>query len=493
MKEEFVRIAGRFRTMKVLVVGDFILDVYLRGGSTRLSPEAPVPVVTVESKEEIPGGAANTAMNLRSLGAEVTFLSVVGMDENGVKAKSILTEAGIDTRWLIRAMDRATIVKTRVAAGSHILTRFDVGSEDPVNAEIEKALLRYINSYAHTFDALIISDYDKGLITDRVVEALTLARKARNIFVALDSKRLGLFRQLNPSFVKPNYREAIALLGAKEQHKQRVQQVSVLGKDLFEKTNSLLTALTMDNDGALLFEADKLLTHVCTDSIATPNVVGAGDTFVSAFTLSSVSGASPVQAASIACTASSIAVRKSGTACCSLDELRAYYNRTEKQISDFQQLLELCRLYRAEGKKIVFTNGCFDILHSGHVSYLDRARKLGDLLIVGINNDSSIRRLKGAQRPINPLEDRIHVLSGLSAVDHIISFGEESDDTPISLIRIVRPDVFVKGGDYTREKLPEAETVDAVGGEIVFLPLVQDHSTTNIIQQINRNGMAVAS
>jgi D-beta-D-heptose 7-phosphate kinase / D-beta-D-heptose 1-phosphate adenosyltransferase len=492
MTINYSNIIEEFTSKRILVIGDLMLDVYLKGSSSRLSPEAPVPVVDVREKVERLGGAANTATNLKSLGAQVTLLSVVGMDDEGSKAIRLLKHAGIDTSRILKFNERLTLVKSRIMAGPHILTRFDTGTDTPVDEKIETLMIRYLEVEYANYDAIVISDYNKGIITAAIRNALTDLQKQHNKFLSVDSKRLDFFKSLTPSFVKPNYEEVLALLNLPA-HSDRVGQLMAAGPALFAATGARIAAITLDSDGALLFSADQVLHQPCAETVNIPNVVGAGDTFVSAFTLSAVSGANIEAAGILACAAASITVGKEGTASCAIHELKFHFNKATKEIQSLDDLSQLCSFYRSLGKRIVFTNGCFDILHSGHVSYLNRARQLGDVLVVGVNNDESIRRFKGASRPINPLSDRIGVLTGLAAIDHVISFGKESDDTPIELIRIVKPDIFVKGGDYTREKLPEASAVEAAGGEIVFLPLVADHSTTQIIQQIHQNStLAVA-
>lgn len=493
MKNQYVDILDRFSSAKVLVIGDFILDVYLKGITSRLSPEAPVPVVDVTDQVEHTGGAANTAMNLCALGAEVTFMSVIGMDPEGWRASRIMKRAGVNTSRLLRHPKRKTIVKTRVMAGTHVITRYDRGSVDDIDEAQEALLIQFLRMDYGVYDAIVISDYRKGMITPAILKALIELQAVSPRFIAVDSKRLPFFKMLNPSFVKPNYEEAIRMLNLRPQLTARADQMQSAGAALYTLTAATTTAVTLDEDGALLFEGGQFQHRAFTPFVSAPKVAGAGDTFISTFVLASLSSAPAHIAADMACVASSIAVRKEGTALCCLQELQRYFSMNEKQVSSLEDLSRLCAWYKSTGKRIVFTNGCFDILHSGHVSYLNRARHLGDILIVGVNNDASIRRLKGENRPINPLADRIQVLAGLSAINHIISFGDEKDDTPISLINVVRPNIFVKGGDYTRDKLPEADTIEKCGGEIVFLSLVPDHSTTQIIQQIYKTStLAVA-
>lgn len=461
--------------------------------STRLSPEAPVPVVDILEKIQVPGGAANTAVNLKSLGADVTVLSVTGNDTEGQETATLLREKGIHTWGILRSPDRHTLVKSRIVSGAQILTRFDSGSDSDISACIEERLINYLKSAFQYCDAVLISDYCKGVITANILNAMKVLTRKTGKFLGVDSRRLGFFRELQPQLVKPNYAEAVALLNVPVQAIDRCNQILPSGQPLYEATGATHVAVTLDEEGAVVFKEGAYAHHVPVDPISRPNVVGAGDTFISAFLLALISDADAATAAEIASKAAAIAIRKDGTASCSCRELEFCYTRSNKHVGTIGDLAAVCEMYRQEGRRIVFTNGCFDILHSGHVSYLNRARQLGDVLIVGINRDDSIRRIKGKGRPVNPLDDRVQVLAGLTAIDHIIPFGHENDDTPVELIRVVRPNVFVKGGDYSRDKLPEAETVESVGGEIVFLPLVPDHSTTSIIQRVHHTStLAVA-
>jgi D-beta-D-heptose 7-phosphate kinase/D-beta-D-heptose 1-phosphate adenosyltransferase len=482
---KYLSIIDQFPTKKILVVGDFILDVYVKGLSTRLSPEAPVPVVDVAEIAKVPGGAANTAYNLKALSADVTLCSVLGTDSAADESMDLLKSFGINISCIIKNSERRTLVKTRVLAGDRVLVRYDEGSTDTITAITEQVLMELLEAEYEKYDAIIISDYNKGLITENLLEHLAQLQQCYKKFLGVDSKRLPIFSKLKPDFVKPNYEEVIKLFNLPYQYAMRKQQVELLGEKLFKKTQARIAAVTLDSDGSVIFD-DGQLAHRCTaPDIPSANVSGAGDTFVSAFTLGYICSGEVSRAAEMATAAASVAVSKNETAACLAKELRCFFSQRQKCVYSLKDLEEICLAYRAEGHRIVFTNGCFDILHSGHVSYLNQARSLGDILIVGVNNDDSIRRLKGEGRPINPLEDRLDVLCGLTAVTHVIPFGEKNDDTPIALIKAVKPSVFVKGGDYTRDKLPEAETIDDIGGQIIFIPLIPDRSTTRIIDRIH--------
>jgi D-beta-D-heptose 7-phosphate kinase/D-beta-D-heptose 1-phosphate adenosyltransferase len=484
--ERYLTIINTFGAKRILVIGDLLLDVYLKGSSSRLCPEAPVPVVDVHERTIVPGGAANTVCNLKSLGASVIFCAVVGVDPEGDAAISMLEKMGVDHSGVVRDSSRKTITKSRVVSGSQVITRIDEGTETSVKEETTAALIAQIEAAYRNCDGIVISDYDKGVITPALLDRLIDLGRRQPRFIAVDSKRLAFFSALKPTIVKPNYGEAMAILGLPVQVKERAQQVSEYAGALYEKLDAQLIAVTLDSDGSLVLKKGGPLETFPAPPVANPHVSGAGDTYLSAFVLSYLSNGDVQSSGTIATAAASIAVRKECTSACSQAELKSYFNIHTKYISDIGDLNELCDAYHKAGKRIVFTNGCFDILHSGHVTYLHRARELGDVLIVGLNSDESIRRIKGKNRPINGLEDRLKVLAGLSSVEHIIAFGDETDDTPIPLIRIVRPNVFAKGGDYTKEQLPEGETVLACGGEIIFLDHIPDHSTTGIINRIHQ-------
>jgi D-beta-D-heptose 7-phosphate kinase/D-beta-D-heptose 1-phosphate adenosyltransferase len=483
-KSQFADIISAFNKKQILVIGDLIVDVYLNGISTRLSPEAPVPVVDIDHQKMYLGGAANTVCNFRSLGANVTFCTAIGDDAQGQEALKLLEDLGLDTGNILRIPGRETLVKTRIVSSGQVISRFDKGTQAVLAPETTVKLVHSISNNYSKFDAIVISDYDKGIVTLPVVEALDGLQHRHKKFLAIDSKRLSFFGSLTPAFVKPNYEEAIKLLHLKVQANERIDQLSKEGNSLYNKTRAELTGVTLDHDGALFFKRDQPFHHVQAPAAASPHVAGAGDTFMAGFVLAYITCLQLEPSAEIATAAAAIAIRKESTSSCSAHELKNYFHQETKCVASLSDMHHLCEHYRQQGKRIVFTNGCFDILHSGHVTYLHCAKELGDVLIVGINTDKSIQRIKGPTRPINTLSDRIEVLSALSVIDHIIPFGNEADDTPIELIETIRPDVFVKGGDYTREKLPEAKAVETGGGKIVFIPLVPDHSTTSIIQKI---------
>jgi D-beta-D-heptose 7-phosphate kinase / D-beta-D-heptose 1-phosphate adenosyltransferase len=482
--------------LNIIVIGDAILDCYLEGFSDRLCREAPVPVVTVTNSEYVPGGAANTAVNVRSLGGKVTFISAIGDDGEGSLLCQALSRRSVPSKHLIVQSGRQTLAKQRVMASSQILVRFDSGTTDAIDEYTEQALIDELERRYPECDGAIVSDYGYGILTERVIDKLSQLQARHKRVLVVDAKNLAAYRHIPPLKVGSNV-------------KSRIEQILPYGDRILELTGATIAAVTLDTEGGIIFERGSQPHRTYTQPTIQSRTAGAGDTFVSALTLALAASATTPQAADFAATAAAVVVGKDGTTACSAEELREFLLNVEtgirghrdtgnfsiqsprvtassemspqKYISDLNQLLALVTSYRKAGRKIVFTNGCFDILHAGHVSYLNYAKALGDILIVGLNSDNSIRRLKGSSRPINTLEDRIQVLSGLGCVDHLIAFEE---DTPSNLIRIVRPDIFVKGGNYTKETLPEAPLVEQLGGEVRLLPFVENRSTTRIIERI---------
>ncbi|MDB5112850.1 MAG: Bifunctional protein HldE [Mucilaginibacter sp.] len=487
MNTAYHQIIDQFQHVRVLVIGDTILDTYLKGNSTRLSPEAPVPVVNISSRTDVVGGAANIAVNFKALNANVTFLSAVGDDDEADKTFQLLERSGIATDHIFKETGRKTTVKTRVMSQSQILVRFDYGTQNPINQQTEQQIINYLKHNYTGFDIVMAGDYYGGILTPAIIKVLEELQKSTPRFFAIDSKDLYSFRNIEPTLVKPNYFEGVKLLGVAHKTTERAEQMQKYGKELYEKTGAQIVALTLDADGAVIFEDGSFSYRSYAHHLPGASVIGAGDTFISAFSLAMFIHADIPLVTEIATVAAAIAVNKEGTAPCNRHEVRSFFSVQNKYIVHVNELKKLAEIYEAQGKRIVFTNGCFDILHSGHVNYLSRAKKLGDVLIVGLNSDDSIKRLKGEDRPINPLEDRMEVLSALSSIDHIISFEE---DSPVDLIKAARPHIYAKGGDYSKETLPEASLVEELGGKIVFVPLVPDHSTTSIIRRIN-NGKSL--
>ena len=482
MKRNLGDIVDSFEGLRALVVGEAILDTYLEGTAARVSQEAPVPVVALTYRRHAAGGAANTAVNVRALGAEATLLSVVGHDADGALLRDALAGAGVETDGLLSGPGRRTLAKNRVFAAAQMLVRFDDGSTEAVDSETERALVDALRRLFANADAVLVSDYAYGVLTPAVIAALgELQRRAPRVLV-VDARDLRAYRSTGVTAVKPNFTEALELLapvGAPGEG--RVELVMAAGERLLDETGARIAAVTLDSEGVVLVERGRPAYRTYWEPVASRSPTGAGDTFASALALALAAGATAPEAAEIASAAAALVVGKEGTSACGAEELRETLSGGAKHLDNRDRLALRARLEREQGRRIVFTNGVFDILHRGHVTLLSRAKELGDVLVVGINSDESVRRLKGVERPVNSLDDRVQVLAALSSVDYIVPFEE---DTPDELIRAIRPDVFVKGGDYTRETLPETELVEALGGEVRILPYIDDRSTTGVIERI---------
>jgi D-beta-D-heptose 7-phosphate kinase/D-beta-D-heptose 1-phosphate adenosyltransferase len=481
MNEEWRNLIDTFKYHKVLVIGDAMLDTYVKGTTDRICREAPAPVITVMEQEFDCGGAANTAINVAALGAETYFLSVVGKDECGKELLKVLKKNQVNTECVIQDKKRSTIAKKRITVSSTILLRIDEGNTDQISEQTQRLLNQKIKKIYPTVDAVILSDYESGLFTDSLIQALEELRFQQPKPLIVDSKDLHKFKKLKPTAVKPNYEETIKLLKLPKLKTDRVQQVQENGKKLFEVTGAQYIAATLDADGTVLFEKGKKPYRILAVPHDDKKAIGAGDTFISALTLALCSNATAPAAAEIGAAAAAVVIEKEGTVVCTGNDLKAYFNDNPKYVVSLEDLARKVQSLKKEGHRIVFTNGCFDILHRGHVNLLNQAKALGDVLIVGINSDDSIRRLKGSERPINSLEDRIIVLAGLESVDFLVSFEE---DSPVEIIKALKPDVFAKGGDYTVESLPEAPLVHKLGGQVRIIPFVSNRSTTNVIKKI---------
>jgi len=409
-----------FAGRKVLVLGEAMLDSYLQGTSERLCQEAPVPIVDIRETAYLPGGAANTAANLSSLGAQATLLSVLGEDESGFRLRQTLEQRHIVTEHMLSTPNRCTLAKQRILAGPQIVVRFDQGSTQPLDTETETKLIDRLTLLFQMSEAIVVSDYHHGLLTPRVLQALETLQQEDPRVIVVDSKQPQAYRSLPVTAIKLNYKEAIGLLGLPKVHgdEDRLEQINRHGGKVLDLTRAQIAAITLDHSGALIFHRDDETPYrTYSESRPDSQAAGAGDTFVSALTLSLATGAPPEHAAEIASAAAAVVVAKSGTSVCSLEELKEAFSTDEKVVKDVFQLALRVSMCRRTSRRIVFTNGCFDILHRGHIAYLNRAKALGDILIVGLNSDQSVRKLKGPQRPINPLEDRAQVLAALSCVD----------------------------------------------------------------------------
>lgn len=465
----------QFQQAKVLVLGDVMLDRYWFGATNRISPEAPVPVVRVQENEERAGGAANVAMNIASLNVPVQLLGLTGQDEAGIALSSMLEKQGIDCNF-VQLASHPTITKLRVLSRHQQLLRLDF-EEDFHNVQSDE-LLAKLQSAVQNFGALILSDYGKGTL-NAVQSMIQIARQA-NVPVLIDPKGTDFERYRGATLLTPNMSEFEAVVGKCQNEEDIVEK----GLKLIRKIELKALLVTRSEKGMTLLHPEQPPFHLPTEAKEVFDVTGAGDTVISVLATALADGRSFEEACYLANVAAGIVVGKLGTSTVSNVELEnAIHGRTTTGfgVMNEQQLKEVVRQAKKRGEKIVMTNGVFDLIHPGHISYLDNARKLGDRLIVAVNSDASVKRLKGESRPINSLDARMAVLAGLSAVDWVVEFTE---DTPQRLISEILPDLLVKGGDYKPEDIAGGKEVIANGGEVKVLNFEDGFSSSNVINKI---------
>jgi D-beta-D-heptose 7-phosphate kinase/D-beta-D-heptose 1-phosphate adenosyltransferase len=467
-----------FKGRRCLVIGDVMLDVFERGRAERLAPDTPAPVVTDVRKESSPGGAANVAANLAALGAEVTLLGVVGDDPSGTELLRGLNQIGVQTDNVFRLSGRATVMKKRLVAGDATLARVDSGDKEPLMGAAEVEFAGRAAALAQSAEVVVVSDYSGGGVTQEVADALAATDHG---CVLLDSKDPLRLRWRNLTAAAPNHLEAQSTLGLRVEADPSWVDVGTVGEALRDALGVHTLTITLAEEGVVVVDSAGA-TRLRGRRVANPDVNGAGDTFLAAFALSLGGGAPPRTAARLGIEAATLAVSRAGTTPVGFRELLQRLPEDSLEVSGpVLGLEEDLERVRRSGGKVVFTNGCFDLLHRGHLFLLQEARKLGDMLVVGVNSDASARRVKGSGRPVMLEEDRVELLEALPCVDHVVVFDE---DTPEALIRRVEPDLHVKGGDHADERLPEESVVEELGGEVVVLPLLPGRSASATIEHI---------
>ena len=468
----------KFDSARVLVVGDVMLDRYWQGGTSRISPEAPVPVVRVNGREDSPGGAGNVALNIAALGAAATLVGLVGEDEPGIELESRLGAAGVLCDFE-KVPDKPTITKLRVVSRHQQLIRLDF--EELFDEASAEAVNRRAEALLAATDIIILSDYAKGSLA-KVSQLISMAKKA-GVKVLVDPKGSDFTRYRGATLMTPNLSEFEQVVGACPNEETLVARGQQLLKEL--ELEALL--ITRGEHGMSLIRSGEPELHIPARARDVFDVTGAGDTVISVLASALAAGSPLPEAVALANIAAGLAVTRVGTVAVSGPELRREVQRdggSDRGVMTRDQLALAVADARAHGEKVVFTNGCFDIIHAGHVGYLAEARKLGDRLVVAINDDDSVKRLKGEGRPINPVERRMAVVSGLESVDWVVSFSE---DTPEALLDAVRPDCLIKGGDYGVDQVVGADIVTAYGGEVKVLSFLDDCSTSAIVDRIRED------
>jgi len=473
---------ARAKEIKALVVGDLMLDEYLWGKADRISPEAPVQVVDVVREDIRLGGAGNVANNLVALGCGVTVLSVIGADENGTVLRHVFSGKGVDTDGIFEDPLRRTSKKTRVVAAHQQIVRIDRESREPISRDFELKVTDFLAHRGGEYQVILISDYLKGVLSEGVLAAVFAAGKRFGIPVVVDPKGNDYRRYRGATILTPNRKEAEIASGVRiDDEKSLVRAAEqLLGEEALE---ALL--ITRSEEGMSLFEGAGRTVHIPTVAREVYDVTGAGDTVLAVMGLALACGGGFEEAARLANVAAGIAVGKLGTSIVTpaeiINDIGHEHRDSDAKIKNRDVIASLIAEEKRRGKRVVFTNGCFDLLHVGHVKYLQKARSLGDLMVLGLNSDASVRRLKGEKRPLIGEEERAHLLAALDCIDYVVIFDE---DTPLQLIEAIRPLVLVKGGDYTPEGVVGREVVESYGGRVELVEFVDGKSTTNIIDSI---------
>lgn len=462
-----------FSAARVLVAGDVMLDRYWHGATARISPEAPVPIVKVEGREDRPGGAANVALNLAALGCGARLLGVVGQDEPGQVLEALLQAVGIET-VLLPVSSAQTITKLRVVSRGQQLLRLDF--EDALLSLVPQTFVPRFQGLLQGCNAVVLSDYAKGTLAD--VEALIEHARAAGLPVLVDPKTPNPARYRGATLMTPNMAELETMVGPCPDDATLLEK----GRSLISQLEHDALLVTRGEQGMTLILPDRPVLHLPSHAREVYDVTGAGDTVISVLAAGLAVGMTLEDGTRLSNLAAGLAVSRQGTAAISAADLRRSASQSESDVRGTvteEQLLSVVASARADGERLVMTNGCFDILHAGHVSYLHKARALGDRLIVAVNDDASTRTLKGEGRPVNTLARRMAVLAALECVDWVVPFGEL---TPEPLICRVLPDLLVKGADYSPDEIAGADCVRAHGGAVQVIDLVDGVSTTAILK-----------
>ncbi|NCB55211.1 MAG: D-glycero-beta-D-manno-heptose-7-phosphate kinase [Epsilonproteobacteria bacterium] len=459
----------------ILVIGDVMLDHYLWGKCERISPEAPVQVVDIQKESTVLGGAGNVVNNLLSLGANVGVLSVVGQDENADELVRMLEISGADVEGIVREVGRKTGKKSRVIASHQHVVRYDSESKEPISQMSIDTLVSHYEKMLPHVDLVLLSDYGKGVLTHALTCHVIALARAKSKLILVDPKGDDYRKYAGATLVTPNKKEASLATKIAIVDDESLQKA---GMSLKERLNLEYAVITLSEDGMALF--GETFMKMPTVAREVYDVTGAGDTVLAALGYALACDLSIQEAASFANKAAAVVVGKLGSATATFDEIEAYehtFCRTSAQskLKTKAQILRI--LAEQKHRTIVFTNGCFDILHVGHVKYLEVAKSFGDMLIVGLNSDASIQRLKGKSRPINPWEDRAYLLAGLESVSYVVLFEE---DTPLELIAAIKPDILVKGADYEGKEVVGSD----IAKEVRLVSFIEGKSTTKTIERI---------
>ena len=479
---ELAQLVRRFGDARVLVLGDVMLDRYVSGSASRLSPEAPIPVLRPTARRATVGGAANVALNVATLGGQVALVGVIGDDAEGAELAQLLESSGI-VPHLVTAAGRPTTAKTRFMVGAHQLLRLDEETAAAIDELIAERVVQRFSYALGTANVVVLSDYAKGVLSDSVLRAVLAQCQSSDCMVIADPKRMDFASYRGATVLTPNeyeVRQATRIEADDDSEADRA------GRRALDDTGCAAVLVTRSAKGLTLVRRDELPLHLPTRAREVADVSGAGDTLVAALAVALGAGAALPEAAMLANITAGIAVGKPGTATVSRNELLGVLHledlvATNRKIAARDEAVQRAAAWRAQGLRVGFANGCFDLIHPGHVRLLTEARSRCDRLIVGLNTDESVKRLKGPTRPLQNETARATVMASLAPVDMVVLFAE---DTPLELIRVLRPAVLVKGADYSIDQVVGADLVQSWGGTVLLVELQPGHSTTGTIRRM---------
>ena len=465
---------------KILVIGDLMIDHYLWGKCERISPEAPVQIVNIDKESSVLGGAGNVINNLRALGSRVDVLSVVGDDYVANELKALLENIKVQSNMLIIKKNRKTSKKSRLIASQQQVLRYDNESIEDISSASEKEIINKLSANISNYDVVILSDYGKGVLTTKLTQEIISISNKNKVKVFVDPKGKDYSKYKGAYTLTPNKKEAIEASNILINDNESLEKAI---KKLKEECELEVSLITLSESGIAIFDDNLRIKPTVAREVY--DVTGAGDTVIASIAFAIANHMKIDDAIQFANLAAGVVVGKIGSATASLDEIYEYESSLNKSnssshIKSFEEIEILAKKLHNKGKKIIFTNGCFDILHAGHVKYLEEAKSYGDVLILGLNADSSVRKLKGPTRPINNQDDRAYILASLESVDYVVIFEEE---TPYELIKLIQPHVLVKGGDYEGKEIVGQD----IAQELRLVQFVDGKSTSKIIQRIQNN------
>ena len=467
------------KSPKILVIGDVMVDHYLWGSCERISPEAPVQVINVNNESILLGGAGNVINNLKALGAQVDIISVVGECDISNELKGLLDDIDVDTKYLIMQHDRITSKKSRVIASQQQVIRYDREGSDEISSESQKEILNTFKIIIKNYESILLSDYGKGVLTKELTKSLISIANKNGKKVLVDPKGSDYSKYKGAYLLTPNKKEA------SEATRINISDDATLTEAITQlkiECDLAISLITLSDKGVAVYD-DKFRIHP-TYTREVFDVTGAGDTVLASLGFALACDLTIDEAIEFSNIAAGVVVGKIGSATATIDEIIEYESShkkscSEKHIKTTSEIIKICKELKTRGKRIVFTNGCFDLLHAGHVRYLETAKDFGDVLVIGLNSDKSVTELKGTNRPINTELDRAYILAALEAVDYVVIFDE---DTPYKLIKSIKPHTLVKGGDYKGKKVIGQEIVD----ELKLVNFLDGKSSSQTIKKIQK-------